>query len=215
MVVFPGDIDMPMLENLRGNCPLLLVVNLLDPAVNGKFNCLNCDFRGCANASVRHFHALGRRRIVFATSIRPKPSFHVGGLLAGYMEAVRALGLPELPVFAGDLLSTLPREDIAPFFQNVRASLLDADAVLTSTLPEALVVRELLLKAGRRIPEDVAVIGSFDSQEAADSELTTWRIPIDMIGRESVMCMERLLRNSDAPPSMTLLSLEMVRRASA
>jgi DNA-binding LacI/PurR family transcriptional regulator len=72
-----------------------------------------------------------------------------------------------------------------------------------------------LRRAGRRVPEDVAVGGFDDSRIARETDppLTTIRQPLEQVGREMVDVLLRLVRRE--PASSRLLPTELVVRASA
>jgi DNA-binding LacI/PurR family transcriptional regulator len=75
---------------------------------------------------------------------------------------------------------------------------------------------DALRAGGRRVPEDVALVGFDDSELAADSDppLTTVRQPIEELGAE----MGRLLLDQldgDASPRGVTLETELVVRRSA
>jgi DNA-binding LacI/PurR family transcriptional regulator len=75
----------------------------------------------------------------------------------------------------------------------------------------------VLRQSGRRIPEDVAVVGFDDSPVArhTDPAMTTVRQPSEEMGR----AMARLLLEEIAAPSRThrqiILTTELIRRESA
>ena len=80
----------------------------------------------------------------------------------------------------------------------------------------ALGALDALRATGRRVPDDVAVVGFDDTELArsADPPLTTVRQPIERLGRE----MTRLLLaqiEAGAPPNGLVLQTELVVRDSA
>jgi DNA-binding LacI/PurR family transcriptional regulator len=100
----------------------------------------------------------------------------------------------------------------------------DVDAVFVANDPIAIGALEALRFLGRRVPDDVAVIG-FDDMlpvaEQSDPPLTTVRQDIEEMGR---LMARLLLRGLDrrgaeqkvtAPPSSVVLPTTLVRRGSA
>jgi DNA-binding LacI/PurR family transcriptional regulator len=92
----------------------------------------------------------------------------------------------------------------------------DLDALFVGSDLMALGALDALREAGRRAPEDVAVVGFDDSELARSSDppLTTVRQPIEQLGTE----MARLLLaqlDDDAPPTGVVLRTELVVRGSA
>jgi DNA-binding LacI/PurR family transcriptional regulator len=73
-----------------------------------------------------------------------------------------------------------------------------------------------LQEAGRRVPDDVAVIGFDDIEMARYTEppLTTVRQPIQQIGREMARLLMRLVAGEDIEP-ITMLPTELIIRESA
>lgn len=129
-------------------------------------------------SAVRHLITAGRRRIATIAG----PADMVAGVdrLTGYREELAEAGLPSL-VAGGDFT----RES---GFAAMRRLLTDdpgLDAVFVASDLMAHGALRALRAAGRRIPEDVAVIG-FDDIEMArytDPPLSTVRQPIVEIGR--------------------------------
>ena len=74
-----------------------------------------------------------------------------------------------------------------------------------------------LRAAGRRVPEDVAVVGFDDSAAATmtDPPLTTIRNPFEQFTLEAVKMLDNLLMGRAVGPSHVVLRGELVRRGSA
>ena len=74
-----------------------------------------------------------------------------------------------------------------------------------------------LRDAGRRVPEDVAVVGFEDSPIAAqtDPPLTTVYQPVEEMGRQMVRLLLARIRGEDLRPPYVLLDTHLVHRASA
>jgi DNA-binding LacI/PurR family transcriptional regulator len=74
----------------------------------------------------------------------------------------------------------------------------------------------VLREAGRRVPDDVAVVGFDDLPEAQEAgrSLTTVRQPIEEMGRQMVrLLLDR--RNGTTSARRLILPTELVRRATA
>jgi DNA-binding LacI/PurR family transcriptional regulator len=73
-----------------------------------------------------------------------------------------------------------------------------------------------LLEAGKRVPEDVSVVGFDDARYASASPvpLSTIRVPRKEIGRAVAQWVVDLKRNPAAHPGSMLLAAEWVERAS-
>jgi len=131
--------------------------------------------------------------------------------LAGYRAALVAAGLGPDP----DL------EESADFTQDAGAQAMDLllrrrptlDAVFAASDLMAVGALQTLEEWGRRVPEDVAVVGYDDDPVAAGTNppLTSVWQPIEEMGRE----MARLLLEPDPTPRRVMLATELrVRRSS-
>ncbi|MGA5703599.1 LacI family DNA-binding transcriptional regulator [Peterkaempfera bronchialis] len=169
------------------------------------------DDREGARDMVRHLHRIGRRRIATVTGPQDTP----GGVerLAGYRETLAELGLPydERLVAEGDY--TRAGGEAAAGRLLDRAPDLDAVFVASDLMADGALTA--LERAGRRVPEDIAVGGFDDSPIAASTRppLTTVRQPWDRISDEMVRLL--LSRIAGEDPAMVILPTELVVRQSA
>ncbi|WP_175407524.1 LacI family DNA-binding transcriptional regulator [Streptomyces sp. TRM64462] len=168
------------------------------------------DDRGGAREMVRHLYASGRRRIATVAGPADTP----GGVerLVGYHETLAECGLPadEALVAVGDY-SRASGETAA---ERLLERAPDLDAVFVASDLMAQGVLDALERAGRRVPEDVAVGGFDDSPAALASRprLTTIRQPWDRISTEMVRML--LARMAGEEPSAVILPTELVPRES-
>ncbi|MFI6261076.1 LacI family DNA-binding transcriptional regulator [Micromonospora sp. NPDC051006] len=170
---------------------------------------VDVDHVGGVTAAVQHLIDTGRRRI--ATIAGPQDM--VAGIerLAGYRQAMAAAGLPER-VATGDFT----RESGAAAMRELLAADPDLDAVFAASDLMAHAALRTLREAGRRVPQDVAVIGFDDIETAAYTEppLTTVRQPIQEIGRQMTRQLLRLAAGGTIEPAM-MLPTELILRDSA
>ncbi|GAA2195864.1 LacI family DNA-binding transcriptional regulator [Micromonospora lupini] len=170
---------------------------------------VDVDHVGGVTAAVRHLIDGGRRRI--ATIAGPQDM--VAGIerLIGYRETVAAAGLPEL-IAVGDFT----RESGAAAMDRLLTDHPDLDGVFAASDLMAHAALRTLRAAGRRVPEDVAVIGFDDIETAAYTEppLTTVRQPIVELGRRMTQQLLRLAAGETIEPAV-MLPTELVFRASA
>lgn len=169
------------------------------------------DDRDGAREMVRHLVASGRRRIATVAGPQDTP----GGVerLAGYREVLAEAGLPveEELIAAGDYSRSSGEEATAALL--ARRPGLDALFVASDLMAAGALTA--LERAGRRVPEDVAV-GGFDDSAAAQSArppLTTIRQPWDRISAEMVRVL--LAQIGGEAASAVILPTELVRRGSA
>jgi DNA-binding LacI/PurR family transcriptional regulator len=164
---------------------------------------------GGAAAAVRHLVDSGRTRI--ATIAGPQDM--IGGIdrLTGYREALRGSDRRSI-IAVGDF--TL--DSGAAAMRQLLADDPGIDAVFAASDLMAQGALKALREAGRRVPDDVAVVGFDDIALAAhtDPPLTTVRQPILEIGRRMATQLLRLVAGEDIEPTMTLPT-ELVLRQSA
>ncbi|MFD9036436.1 LacI family DNA-binding transcriptional regulator [Streptomyces sp. NPDC059567] len=170
---------------------------------------VDCDNRGGARAAVRHLRSLGRRNIAHITGPRDQTS--ALDRLDGYRD--------ELPDAGPDLVAegAFTAESGARAMSELLARRPDLDAVFAANDLMASGALRVLREQGRRVPEDVALVG-FDDMlqvaEATDPPLTTVRQDIEGMGRLMVRLLMRTLDGAGvAEPVIT--PTELVRRASA
>jgi DNA-binding LacI/PurR family transcriptional regulator len=155
--------------------------------------------------------ATGRRRIAFLGG--PAAELEVQGRQAGYEETLREAGLPVDPalIVYGDysfasgaqLTPTLLRQ--AP----------DLDAIFAASDPMAMAAINCLRELGRRVPQDVAVIGYDNLSMAAQSSppLTTVSQNLRLAGR---LLAENLLQYLETGVvTHVCVPVELVERESA
>ncbi|WP_030439718.1 LacI family DNA-binding transcriptional regulator [Actinoplanes subtropicus] len=135
---------------------------------------IEADNIGGAYAAVQYLHRLGRRRI--AAIHGPDDNSCAANRRAGYRSAIRELGLPDLGESdcfhrVGGLEATRRLLDRHP----------DVDAIFVACDLMAAGTIQAITAAGRRVPEDVSVVGFDDSIAAvcANPPLSTMRVPVE------------------------------------
>jgi DNA-binding LacI/PurR family transcriptional regulator len=164
---------------------------------------------GGAATAVRHLLASGRRRI--ATIAGPQDMIAGIDRLAGYRAELRRESRRSI-VEIGDFTT----ESGAEAMRHLLADEPELDAVFAASDLMADGALQTLRRAGRRVPDDVAVVG-FDDVDAArytDPPLTTIRQPIIEIGRHMARQLLSLVDGDEIQPIVTLPT-ELVVRESA
>ncbi|AGL21247.1 LacI family DNA-binding transcriptional regulator [Actinoplanes sp. N902-109] len=171
---------------------------------------VDVDHVGGVAAAVRHLVHIGRRRI--ATVAGPQDMIAGVDRLAGYRMTLRAAGLTE-HVTVGDFT----RESGVQAMRRLLAADPGLDAVFVASDMMAHGALQALKEAGRRVPEDVAVIG-FDDVEISrlsDPPLTTVHQPIVDMGRTMARQILGLVADRRDVPPAVVLPTELVLRATA
>ncbi|MFD7997608.1 LacI family DNA-binding transcriptional regulator [Streptomyces mirabilis] len=199
----------PVAEQLReAGVPLVACGKPI--GLGSKVSYVAADDRDGARDMVKHLVSLGRRRIGMVTGPRDTP----GGVerLAGYREVLAEAGIEadDRLVASGDYSRASGEAGAEQLLDRAP----DMDAVFVASDLMAQGVLAALHKAGRRVPEDVAV-GGFDDSPAATAvtpALTTIRQPWDRISNEMVRVLLAQIGGDD--PAAVILPTELVRRDS-
>ncbi len=166
------------------------------------------DDRDGARQMVQYLLDQGRRRIGMITGPLDTP----GGVdrLAGYTDVLGKADADRL-VVTGDYV----RDSGAEAMTRLLAQAPDIDAVFVASDLMAAGALDALNRAGRRVPEDVAVGGFDDSSVATTVQpaLTTIRQPLPRISTEMVRLLLALIAGE--PPAAVILPTTLVRRDSA
>ncbi|WP_166352013.1 substrate-binding domain-containing protein [Phytoactinopolyspora limicola] len=205
---------LPLLVEQRG-LPLVLggrPARLTRPgAAAGWF--VDADNEGGARQAVDHLYATGRRRI--ATIAGPQDMGAGSARLVGYRDACQAHGLPpEASLVAyGDFSFDAGVAGMRELLQRHP----DIDGVFAAADLMAAGALRTLREAGRRVPDDVAVVGFDDSGVArqTDPTLTTVRQPTEEMGREMARLLISRIAGADPEQSFAVLDTTLVVRESA
>ena len=174
---------------------------------------VDVDNRGGARSAVAHLLAGGRRTIATIAG----PSDMAAGIdrLNGYRE-----GLDEADIDPDDALVVLgdfTQESGAAAMERLLQARPDIDAVFAASDLMAAGAMSVLTSAGRRVPEDVAIVGFDDSPVATSTRppLTSVRQPIEEMGHEMARLLVDAVEGSETVPRRVILATELVRRASS
>ncbi|WP_448624781.1 LacI family DNA-binding transcriptional regulator [Geodermatophilus sp. URMC 64] len=219
----PQHVDGVLLVSLHGDDPLprqlrargLPVVLGGRPPGGYDGAYVDVDNVGGARAGVGHLLERGRRRI--ATITGPHDMGAGQDRLAGYRAALADAGRevdPEL-VVEGDFSEVSGVRAMRALLERRP----DVDAVFAADDLMAIGALRALREAGRRVPEDVAVVGFDDSplSRVTEPPLSTVRQPVDEMGREMAEMLIRLISEGEADGTdrSAVLPTELVVRASS
>ncbi|HZB28570.1 MAG TPA: LacI family DNA-binding transcriptional regulator [Streptosporangiaceae bacterium] len=172
---------------------------------------VDADNAGGAREAVNHLIERGRRRI--ATITGPQ-DMRVGvERLGGYCAALASAGLPEGGVAYGDF----GEESGAQAMRDLLAREPDLDAVFTASDPMAIGAMRVLKESGRRIPDDVAVVGFDDSATARHTvpPLTSVHQPLESMGREMARLLYARIKGETPEHPAVILETHLVVRESS
>jgi DNA-binding LacI/PurR family transcriptional regulator len=213
-------VDGVLLASVHGADPLPgLLERLGIPAVLGGRRTadetvpyVDSDNAGGARLATEHLIAAGRRTI--ATLTGPLDMYVARCRLDGYRQALAGAGRRPDPALIAhaDFTEQGGRRAMAALL----ARRPRVDAVFAASDVLAAGARAVLREHGRRVPEDVALIGFDDSPLARHMEppLTSVRQPIEEMGRAMVRALLARMSRPDAAPSRLVLPTELVVRSS-
>ena len=173
---------------------------------------VDVDNIGGGRKATEYLLGLGHTRIAMLTG--PSDWRSACDRTEGYLQALRAGGVPANP----DLI----REGTWLH----KSGYLGMKALLEKKMPFTAVFAQndriargaisALHEAGRRVPEDISIIGYDDIPEAefSDPPLTTIRQPMEEIGRAATRLLVRIIEDREATPNQTLFDTELIVRSS-
>ncbi|GAA2785785.1 LacI family DNA-binding transcriptional regulator [Crossiella cryophila] len=161
--------------------------------------------------AAQHLHALVRHD--FATITGPLEAPAGQGRLTGFRDTLIGLGHPPPLIAEGDF----SRAGGAAAMERLLADTPGLDAVFVASDLMAQGALPVLRKHGRRVPEDVAVIGFDDSSAALACEppLTTVRQPVEDMAAEMARQVLTRVEDPDVPPAAVIFEPTLVHRDSA
>jgi DNA-binding LacI/PurR family transcriptional regulator len=170
------------------------------------------NFEG-ARSAVDHLISRGRRSI--ATITGHLDVYGAQRRLDGYRKAVASAGLdPDERLIAP---ADFTEEGGARAMRELLARRPDVDAVFAASDVMAAGARQVLREEGRRIPDDVALVGFDDSAVARhmDPALTSVRQPIEEMGREMTRVLLQEIAGEDLERPQIVLPTELIVRDSS
>lgn len=167
------------------------------------------DPENTAGASQAVGHLLARCRERVAMIAGPKRNPCARERLTGYRDSMRSAGRPEVEVSAD-----FTRSGAARATRRLLAAHPDVDAIFAGSDLMATAVLQVVRASGRRVPDDVAVVGFDDSPPAVMTSpaLTTVYHPVEDLAKLAV---RTLLAPSAERPLDQRLPTQLVVRASS
>ena len=193
--------------------PLVLIdSDLVAPPKRSAFDVVEINNIIAEQRIAEHLLRLGRRRIAFLMDDTPMGiSINLRSRLFGLASAVMAAGVEWNPKH----VLTVRADDVL----GVRRAIgrrYTPDAIVCASDIVAVRLMQTLSKLGRRVPDDIAVIGFDDIEEARFSNpaLTTIHQPVDQIAEQAFRALMRRIRGDSLPPCEILVDAPLVVRKS-
>lgn len=211
LLVFAGALSPAGIAQAHAQGVPMVLLHQSAPADLG-VPCVTIENKAAACAIVEHLIGQhGRQRIVLLRGLAHNEDARWRQL--GYREALTKHGLPVEPELEapGDYDRAVAEASVAELLARGTAF----DAVFTGDDEAAVGALQALHRAGRRVPEDVAVVGFDDQRLAAvlNPPLTTVHAPTEEVGRAAARQLIRLVRGGEAE-ALTLLPTRLVIRRS-
>lgn len=210
IIVAPAQDEEPYLRELSDSgFPVVQVIRGLE---NG-FDAVMVDNFRIAYDAVSYLHKTGHRHIAIASGRQDLNLYR--RRLAGYRKAVEDLGLDN-----DERLVLQEIKELGNLYRLTRQRIEDGvpiDAVVATSDPKAIIVMRAIRDAGKRIPEDISVIGMDDIETSSffEPRLTTMAQPFTAIGE---LAARKLIFHINNPSSFTpvtdMLNYELIVRAS-
>lgn len=182
------------------------------------FTHITIDNRLAAHTATEHLLSVGSRRIAYIGRRDSRPSDAADRRHVGYVEALEAAGIPAASALTAQVDAFTADEGERVGAEMVRA-VPDLDGVVCSNDSVALGVLAALHSAGRRVPDDVAVIGIDDIRASrfAVPALSTIAPDHDRLVDAAFTELERQLTSppgADLPVRHVTIPAALVRRTS-
>lgn len=196
---------------MKGGLPVVVLGRPL--GFEDRISCVRVEDEEAAFDATSYLLRQGRAAV--ATVTGPLGTSSGSERLAGYRKALAANGVARRRAM-------LATGDWSPRSGRLAARRLlarhpDIDGLFVASDLMALGALGALREAGRRVPEDVAVVGFDDSAAAtlADPPLTTVRQPFERVAIEAIRVVNELIAGNGKRPQHVVLSTKLVRRRSA
>ena len=173
---------------------------------------VDADNAGGAGQAVAHLVGTGRRRIGTISG----PQDMIAGLhrLEGYRSALADAGLPVDPalIVPGDFSEQSGWQAAVALLEQAP----DVDAVFAASDQRAVGAIAAFTRHGRRVPEDIAVVGFDDSPSSrfVTPRLTTVHQPVEAMGAAMVELLGALIADPTGPHQDVVLDTHLVVRDS-
>ncbi|MEU4442963.1 LacI family DNA-binding transcriptional regulator [Actinosynnema sp. NPDC050801] len=196
---------------IEANLPVVLAARPVRPM---SITFVDVDQAAGAGLAADHLVSSGCRRLATITGPLETPAGQ--DRLRGFREAVARHGLPEPVVVEGDFSREGGAEAARKLLAG-RLSGLDVDGLFVASDLMATGALPVLRNGGRRVPEDVKVVGFDDSSPAVecDPPLTTVRQPVEDMAAEMARLLVERVDRPDRPVSSVVFAPTLVVRQSS
>ncbi|WP_042378536.1 LacI family DNA-binding transcriptional regulator [Streptacidiphilus melanogenes] len=199
--------EVHLLDSSTVSLPPHVQVVVVDSDAGDRYAVVDTDQRGGARAAVEHLLALGHRTVWHLAG--PPDSFAAQRRTEAWLAALKEAGRPVPPLLFGDW-SAESGYTVGKLVPE------DCTAVFAANDQMALGLLRALHERGRRVPQDISVVGFDDIPESGSfiPPLTTVHQDFGEVGRRCVEGVLRQIRNRTAEHGTALVPTRLVARAS-
>ncbi|MDX3095404.1 LacI family DNA-binding transcriptional regulator [Streptomyces sp. ME01-24h] len=201
--------EVHLLDAMTVALPPTAPVVVVDSDAGDQYCVVDTDQASGARAAVQHLLDLGHATVRHIAG--PKESFAAERRVSAWRSALQAAGREVPPLLRGDWSAESGYEAGLRIAEDPSCT-----AVFVANDQMALGLLRALAEHGRRVPEDVSVVGFDDIPEAATyvPPLTTIHQDFAEVGRRCVDGVLRQIRNDEAERGTTLVPTSLVVRGS-
>jgi LacI family transcriptional regulator len=186
--------------------PLVLV-----DADHPRLPSVGVEHAAAATMAVRHLLELGHRRIALVDHHEdPFAPVYPDARHRGYRAALAEAGLKARPEY--EHVTDFSPQAGADALRRLLALRNPPTAVFAGSDSQAIGILEAARQAGRRVPDDLAVVGYNDVEVAAYLGLTTVHIPMREMGQYGVELLLQAVERPEALPERIVLPAELIVR---
>lgn len=186
--------------------PLVLV-----DADHPRLPSVGVEHAAAAAMAVRHLLELGHRRIALVDHHEdPFAPVYPDARHRGYRAALAEAGLKARPEY--EHVTDFSPQAGADAVRTLLALRNPPTAVFAGSDSQAIGILEAARQAGRRVPDDLAVVGYNDVEVAAYLGLTTVHIPMREMGQYGVELLLQAVERPEALPERIVLPAELIVR---
>ncbi len=199
--------EVHLLDSSTISLPPHVQVVVVDSDAGNRYSVVDTDQRGGARAAVRHLLDLGHRTVWHLAG--PPDSFAAQRRTDAWRAVLEEAGRPVPEPLHGDWSAESG-------YRAGQALPDDCTAIFAANDQMALGLLRALSERGRRVPQDVSVLGFDDIAEAASfiPPLTTVHQDFAEVGRRCVDGVLRQIRDNSTERGITLVPTRLVVRAS-
>ncbi|WP_394770000.1 LacI family DNA-binding transcriptional regulator [Lacisediminihabitans sp.] len=202
-------IEAHLVDNSEVELPPGLPVVVVDSGARADYPVVDNDQIEGARLATQHLLDLGHDTVWHVAG--PEGSYPASRRHESWRDTLEAQGRPVPPIFRGDWTAASGR---ALGLQIARRP--EITAVFAANDAMALGIMSALHESGRRIPQDVSIVG-FDDMAESDSfwpPLTTVHQDFDLVGQRSIEILLEEIEHAPIVPVRSILPVRLVLRAS-